>query len=65
MEHKLLELARQIFGRSGQVSDDVRTSLAELPAGDRAAVLAFGNRLALAGPGTGSLPRPTSLDPWQ
>lgn len=64
MEHKLLELARQIFGRSGQVSDDVRTTLADLPSADRDAVLAFGNRLALAGPGAGSLPMPGGAEAW-
>lgn len=65
MDNKILELARQIFGRSGQVSDDVRATLADLPAADREAVLAFGNRLALAGPGAGSLPAPRGLAGWE
>ena len=65
MDHRLFEkIARQLFGRTGELSEDVRNTLADLPEADRAAILAFGQRLALAGPGVGSLPRPGGLAIW-
>ncbi|HEX2171905.1 MAG TPA: hypothetical protein VHL09_05620 [Dehalococcoidia bacterium] len=65
MDHGLLEkIARQVFERTGELSEDVRTALTRLPDTDRAAVLAFGQRLALAGPGAGSLPQPRGVESW-
>lgn len=65
MNHATLEqLVKQVFGRGKSAPASLEAVMGDLPETDRAAVMAFGRRLAVAGPGAGSLPAIRIDEAW-